>query len=531
MLWLGDSDNRAVVVYRRMLPLTVLSIMGCAAVTFAWVMALPIPTPPGAEHTTKQNLALLIVYFAVAFPYAAYRTWTVYRPVVQVYEERRPAGLYEQQLLLRQPARHALHNLGHWCVAAVLFPGVSVASGGSRLLALRMAVAILLGGLSSSAVVYLLIEWGHRPLVADFLQGRPLRGPAVVGISQRLLVSWMLGSGVCLLAVLTAPLDLGRTDLVAAVPVMVTAAVIGLVGGAALLWVTARSVAGRLRVVSHALSQVEQGDLGTHVQVDDGGEVGQLQGSFNHMVAGLRELTAANAELTGEVQAQLEEVRASRARIVTAGDEARRRVERDLHDGAQQRLVALGISLRMAHSHAKDVEDQELANTIEAAHRELQHALRELRDLATGLHPALLTEAGLAAAVREAAARCPIPATVTEVPDVRLPGLLEVAAYYTVTEGLTNAVKHAAAGHIRISVLLEKNELVVGVVDDGIGGAVLGQGSGLIGLHDRVSSFGGTLTLHSPPGHGTTLWARFPISAAAAYERAAPNAAALGSDS
>ena len=507
-------------LYRRVHVLASAAAMTGAAVVYAWLQSLPVPRPDARESFSRGSLTLLVLYFAAAVPLAAWRTWQFYRPLADVYAERRQPTAEDQQALLRLPERHAVHNFGHWTAAAALFTGAGLAAGETRQMALRTAIAILLGGLSSSAVIYLLVEWGHRDVVADFLKGRAVRQPTVLGISQRMLVSWLLGSGVCLVAVLTAPLHLGREDRADVIPVMVTAALLGLVGGALLVWVTARSVAGRLRLVAAALHTVEQGDLDAEVPVDDGGELGQLQGSFNRMVAGLRTLTTVNARLNEEVQAQLAEVRASRRRIVAAGDEARRRVERDLHDGAQQRMVTLGLSLRMAHRRAQDLGDTDLVNTLDAAHRELQQAMRELRDLATGLHPTLLTEAGLAAAVTEAAARCPIPTTVTEVPQSRLPNLLEVAAYYTVTEGLTNAVKHAAADHIRVSVLLEEDELIVGVVDDGIGGAVLGRGSGLIGLHDRVASFGGTLTLHSPPGHGTTLWANFPISAAGEFAAA-----------
>ena len=505
------ARNPAAAVYRRLLLPSTAAAMVCAGLVFAWARLLPTPRAVRADSLPASYVTLLVAYFGVAAPVAFWRTWAFYRPIIRVYAEGRAPTPDEQQQLLQMPVRHAVHNFCHWVVAAVVFSTVAIVAGDPRLAVFQLATAILLGGLSSSAVVYLLVEAGHRPLASDFLQGRALRGKTVLGVSQRLLVGWLLGSGVSLLAVLAAPLDLGPDERGAAVPVMVMAAGLGLVGGWLLVWVTARSVTRRLRQVSQALQQVEEGDLGVTVPVDDGGEVGQLQGSFNHMVAGLRELTEANARLTAEVQAQLAEVRASRVRIVSAGDAARRRVERDLHDGAQQRLVALGLSLRMAHTAAASSGSPELVNLIDASRRELQQALRELRELAAGIHPTLLSEAGLAAAVTDLVQRCPVPATVVELPEAPLPAPLEAAAYYTVAEGLTNTVKHAHATHIRVSVLADGGQLLVGVADDGIGGAVLGRGSGLVGLDDRVSSFGGTLTLHSRPGHGTTLWATFPI--------------------
>src|SRR5215472_5332571 len=157
-----------------------------------------------------------------------------------------------------------------------------------------------------------------------------------------------------------------------------------------------------------------------------------------------------NARLQAEVRAQLEEVRASRARILHAGDVERQRIERNLHDGAQQRLLTLSLALRMAESKAD--RDPELKTALGDAAQELKEALAELRELAQGLHPAILTRSGLAAAARAAARRAPVPAEVTEAPEERFAPEVEAAAYYVVSEALANAGKHAAATCARVSI-------------------------------------------------------------------------------
>ena len=207
------------------------------------------------------------------------------------------------------------------------------------------------------------------------------------------------------------------------------------------------------------------------------------------------------------------ELRRSRARIVEATDAERRRLERDLHDGAQQRLVALSLSLRLLRARLEDREepdDRAIAAADEAA-AELKLAIRELRELARGIHPAILTEAGLAAAIGALADRSVIPAVVIDQPDRRLPPAVEATAYFVVSEALANAAKHAAATRIGISATCTDDTLRVEVSDDGVGGADRGRGSGIDGLHDRVAALGGTLTVDSPPGQGTLVVAEIPL--------------------
>jgi PAS domain S-box-containing protein len=213
--------------------------------------------------------------------------------------------------------------------------------------------------------------------------------------------------------------------------------------------------------------------------------------------------------LNDELHARLEELAASRARIVTAGDVERRRLERNLHDGAQQRLVSLALSLRVAL--AKLATDPAAARAVlQDAGDELSRALEELRELARGLHPAVLTDRGLRAAVEMLAGRAPIPVEIVEVPDQRLPEPVEAAAYYLIAEALTNVTKYADASTVRVRVATRDGSVVVEVSDDGVGGADPAAGSGLRGLADRVEALGGTLEVSSPAGAGTSLRAEIP---------------------
>jgi PAS domain S-box-containing protein len=204
-----------------------------------------------------------------------------------------------------------------------------------------------------------------------------------------------------------------------------------------------------------------------------------------------------------------EELRASRARIVAAGDDERRRLERNLHDGAQQRLVSLSLALRLAETrmhHDPDGAAQALAGVRE----ELGQALEELRELARGIHPAILTDRGLRAALEALASRAPLPVEI-EHGDDRLPPSVEVAAYYVVSEALANVAKYADATSVRVSVGRENGSACVLVADDGVGGADPADGSGLRGLADRIAALNGTLEIESPPGAGTVIRAEIPF--------------------
>jgi signal transduction histidine kinase len=223
-------------------------------------------------------------------------------------------------------------------------------------------------------------------------------------------------------------------------------------------------------------------------------------------------LALENARLQAELKAQLSRVQESRARIVTAGDEQRRRIERDLHDGAQQRLVALALELRAAQKRLGGRLDPDTEAVIEGAVGELQLAVSELRELAAGVHPSVLTEDGLAAALESLARRTPVPVSLTELPSERLPPPIEAAAYFVACEALANAVKHANASSITMSAVQRNGSLTVEVADDGEGGADIARGTGLRGLADRVEAHGGRLRIESPPGGGTRVIGELPCA-------------------
>jgi signal transduction histidine kinase len=223
-------------------------------------------------------------------------------------------------------------------------------------------------------------------------------------------------------------------------------------------------------------------------------------------------LARENEALRAEVEAQLAEVRASRARIVEASDTARRRLERDLRDGAQQRLMKVGSILRSARADLDAAAQPELARTLEQAMEELDEGVDELRSLARGLHPAILSDEGLVAALGALASRSPVAVRLRADSIVALPTGIESAAYFVVAEALTNIVKHARASQAQVTVQRRGGGLVVEVSDDGSGGATLEAGSGLRGLSDRVEALGGSLELYSPVPGGTLLRVELPLA-------------------
>ena len=232
-----------------------------------------------------------------------------------------------------------------------------------------------------------------------------------------------------------------------------------------------------------------------------------LPADIEARLAGFTEL-AATAIANAEAQAALT---ASRARIVAAADQTRRRIERDLHDGAQQRLVSLALQLRAAQADVPPGAG-ELAQRLEGVVTEVTGVLEELREIARGLHPAVLSESGLGPALRMLARRSPFPVSVDVQVARRLPEPVETAAYYVVSEALTNAAKHAHASAAEVEVAADGDGVLqVCVRDDGSGGADFGHGSGLVGLKDRIEALGGRIWLHSPPGAGTVVQIVLPV--------------------
>ena len=216
-----------------------------------------------------------------------------------------------------------------------------------------------------------------------------------------------------------------------------------------------------------------------------------------------------NERLQAEVRSQLREVRASRARIVEAGDRERRRVERNLHDGAQQRLVTLSMALGMIRDRAGGCAPADLARDLDEAIGELRGAIGDLRRLARGIHPAILTNEGLGATLESLAARSPVPVLV-RYQAARCAEAAEVTAYFVVAEGLANVAKHARATRATVTVTQHGGGIRVEVADDGVGGVCAEAGSGLRGLADRVAAIGGTFGIQSTPGRGTRLIAELP---------------------
>jgi signal transduction histidine kinase len=238
------------------------------------------------------------------------------------------------------------------------------------------------------------------------------------------------------------------------------------------------------------------GELGARTPERGVGEIGVLERSFNTMARSLEET---RGELT-----------ASRARIVAAGDQARRRIEHDLHDGTQQQLVALVLDTRSAEA-AVPPELPELKAQLARVADGLGGALDDLREMSRGIHPAILSEGGLGAALKALARRSVVPVLLEVDIQQRLPEPVEVAAYYVVSEALTNAAKHARASVARVDARAGDGALQISVSDDGIGGADAGRGSGLIGLTDRVEALSGTISVSSPAGKGTALRVELPL--------------------
>jgi signal transduction histidine kinase len=227
-------------------------------------------------------------------------------------------------------------------------------------------------------------------------------------------------------------------------------------------------------------------------------------------VAAATTLSLENERLARDLRAKVEELTASRTRIVESADAARRRLERDLHDGAQQRLVSLALRLRILDSKLN--RDPAAARELAAARNELDQALEELRELARGLHPSVLSDRGLGAALEGLAHRAPLPVELEARSGERLPERIESVAYFVVAEALTNVAKYSRASHASINLTKANGSLLVEVADDGVGGADPARGSGLRGLLDRVAALDGKLELDSRRGHGTTVRATIPCA-------------------
>jgi signal transduction histidine kinase len=236
---------------------------------------------------------------------------------------------------------------------------------------------------------------------------------------------------------------------------------------------------------------------------------GPLPSQTEERMAEFTELLA-TAIANADGRAQL---KASRARIVAASDDTRRRLERDLHDGVQQRLVSLGLGLRATEKRVPP-ELPELRAALSQTAEGLNDAVGELQEISRGIHPAILSQGGLAPALRTLARRSAVPVDVTVETEERLPEPIEVAAYYVVAEALANVAKHAGASSASVEVEMTNAGLRLCVRDDGVGDADPARGSGLIGLADRVEALGGQIAVESPSGEGTSLEVTLPVAPA-----------------
>lgn len=236
--------------------------------------------------------------------------------------------------------------------------------------------------------------------------------------------------------------------------------------------------------------------------------------SSDSLAAGTETRLVEFTELAGTAVANAEsraELTASRIRLVTSGDQARRRIERDLHDGIQQRLVSLALDARLAERLVGD-DEPELGERIGHMRESLVAAVDELREVAHGIHPGILSEGGLRPALAKLARRSAVPVELDVAAPDRLPEPVEVCLYYVTSEALTNVAKHADATAVRVTLAVEDDTVLLTVADDGVGGLDLRQGTGVTGLRDRVSALGGSIDVSSESGSGTTLWIRLPAT-------------------
>jgi signal transduction histidine kinase len=248
------------------------------------------------------------------------------------------------------------------------------------------------------------------------------------------------------------------------------------------------------------------------------GVIGASWAQPGRLPAGIEDRLTQFTELVATAVANADsraELNASRARVVAAADETRRRIERDLHDGTQQRLVSLALDLRSAEAAVPPALAElkaQLSHVVEG----LTGAMEDLQEISRGIHPAILSKGGLGAALRTLARRSSVPVALDLPAHLPLPESVEVGVYYLVSEALTNVARHARASVVHVGLVAADDVVQVSVRDDGIGGARCERGSGLIGLRDRIEALGGTIDIASPEGEGTTLWATVPLGARAA---------------
>jgi signal transduction histidine kinase len=383
--------------------------------------------------------------------------------------------------------------------------------------ALGLFVVITMGCACGAVVAYLFAETIFAPVGREIAKLKPLavdEESRAISLSTKLLVLppvvtfYAAGLAAGLARDSFGPWGRAAVGLGAAITISLTISLVGTL-------LLRRSLLGPINALVGAAERVGAGDLDAKVTPLAADELGELTLSFNHMLEGLREresLREHNVELDAALRQSLEEVRESRARIVAASDESRRRVERDLHDGAQQHLVLLQLKLGLVSQAVNG--DAEAAAIVDEARADLVRALGELRELAHGIYPAVLENDGLADALAEAAQRAAVPTQVKCDGAGRYPSELEAAVYFCCLEALQNAAKHAGEGAAAIVMLRESGGgLVFEVADDGHGFEAAGtEGSaGLQNMADRIGALGGSLRIDAAPGQGTTVTGTVPL--------------------
>ncbi|MCE5290542.1 MAG: histidine kinase [Nocardiaceae bacterium] len=384
-------------------------------------------------------------------------------------------------------------------------------------------IAVLLAG-CAAVFAYALAAYSVFPLVLlrPVLRSiqKEFEGPTPPGSGIRVVQRLAIVAPALAVATAMFGAEIGvewRQDPWSLLRQMIAAALFGGIVALPVATAFARSVNQPIADLIAGAKRIESADYTTQVPELTTDEFTELARSFNAAMRGLGE----RQKLAGEKAALLEEVKASRVRLVAAADESRKRIERNIHDGAQQQLVALALDLRLLEEMAQTMTTEQIEVAARQASQCAKEALADLRELAHGLHPAILTTDGLGPALSNLAARTKVPVSV-DVLGERFAEPVETAAYFVAAEALANVAKYARATQASVSVVAHNDKLVVSVSDDGIGGAHAGPGSGLAGLADRLAAVDGVLYVHSPVSEGTTVVAEIPIDRSVPLLRPVP---------
>jgi signal transduction histidine kinase len=488
-------------------------IIGLLFITSQWALLyhMLLAFPGGTLHSRLERLLVAGMYFSA---------WVVH-PVQVLFQDTTLGGFPENPLLVEGNADLAstLSRSRYWFALALLAAlsvilarrwattsrserralGPVLLSGGAVMALLGIWYAALLAEVDPDVVQaledarYIVLCTVPFAFLAGLLRSRVAGASAVSEVVARLGDPSVRRSGIC--HALADALEGTSLDLVYRGPD----------GG--YLDHAGRPIALPREGSDRAFTPLETGDKPSVMLTYDPAREDERE--LVHAVVAAATLSLENERLAADLRAKVEEVSASRARIVESGDAARRRLERDLHDGAQQRLVSLALNLRVLGARLDG--DPETRGQLDAARRELDQALEELRELARGLHPSVLSDRGLVAAIEGLARRAPLPVELGPIPGERLPDRVESASYFVVAEALTNVAKYARATKASVHVSRANGQVLVEVSDDGVGGADAASGTGLRGLLDRVSALGGTLEVDSRPGDGTTVRAAIPL--------------------